>query len=70
MRGRREPESPTSWPSTIGNADLVSAIKATPPVSDVTLVLPSPTPYPTPIGVPGVLANLFMLGDLAVFVEG
>jgi hypothetical protein len=70
VRGRREPESPTSWPSTIGNADLVTAIKATPPVSDVTLRLPSTTPYPTPIGVPGVLVNLFTLGDLAAFVEG
>jgi hypothetical protein len=70
VRGRREPESPSSWPSTIGNADLVGAIKATPPISDIVLRLPSQTPYPTPVGVPGVSVYLFTLGDLAVFVEG
>jgi hypothetical protein len=70
VRGRREPESPVSWPSTLGNADLVGAIKAAPPVSDVVLRLPSQLPYPTPVGVPGVSAYLFMLGDLAAFVEG
>jgi hypothetical protein len=70
VRCRREPESPSSWPSVIGNADIVGAIKATPPVSDVTLLLPSQTPYATPVGVPGVLVNLLALGDFAVFVEG
>jgi hypothetical protein len=69
VRGRRQPESPTFWPSTIGNADLVGAIKGTRPVADVVLRLPSQMPYPTPVGVPGVLAYLFALGDLAAFVE-
>jgi hypothetical protein len=69
VRRRRQPESPISWPNTIGNADLVGAIKATRPVSDVTLLLPAQTPYPTPVGAPGVFVGLFMLGQLAVFPE-
>jgi hypothetical protein len=70
VRGRRQPESPTAWPSVVANADLVGALRATRPVSDVVLRLPAPMPYPTPVGVPGVLVYLFALGDLAVFVEG
>lgn len=66
-RQRRQPESPGDWPSIVGNADLVGAIKATRPVSDVEVLMPWQTPYPTPGGIPGVSVSLLTLGDFGVF---
>lgn len=68
-RQKRQPESPTDWPSILRNSDLVTAIKATPPVSDVTLLLPSTTPHPALVGVPGVCVYLLTLSDFCIFAE-
>lgn len=67
-RQKRQPESPDEFPSQISARDLGNA----PPralVSDVVLYEPTPNGVTktTPVGTPGVLVGLLILGDFAVY---
>ena len=67
QRQRRSPQSPTSWPNTITNRILAPLFDLT-SIEDLDLEEPA-TPLNTTVGVPGVLAYLMTLGDLAAFVK-
>ena len=66
-RQRRQPESPESWPSGLGNR-LDAIVQGVAPVRSGTLVDPSSS-EPTSVGVNGVMAYLRQLTDLAFYSE-
>jgi len=65
-RQKRFPDAGASWPSTLSGADFVTMIKATGAVGDVLPVFPE-MPFPTPVGIPGVLMYLLEMSDLGVY---
>lgn len=65
-RQKRFPDSGESWPSTLSGADFVTMIKATGAVSDVLPLYPE-MPFPTPVGIPGVLMWLLEMSDIGVY---
>jgi hypothetical protein len=68
QRRRRFPRSPDEWPSVLTNVSLVSTIVNTKAAGDAEVLIPS-TPFPTPIGVPGVSAKLLQFEDLGVYPQ-
>lgn len=66
-RQRRQPENPEAWPSEITNR-LIAPVQALPAVKDAVLLEPS-VPFPTLVGIPGTVAYLIRLGDLAAFAQ-
>ncbi len=68
QRRRRFPRSPDEWPSVLTNVSLVSTIVNTKAVGDAEVLIPS-TPFPTPIGVPGVSAKLLQFEDIGVYPQ-
>ncbi len=65
-RQRRQPSSPTTWPSTI-NSKLIAPILAVTAIENATVLLPA-NPFSTTVGTPGVQSFLITLGDLCAFV--
>jgi hypothetical protein len=65
-RQKRFPDSGESWPSTLSGADFVTMIKATGAVSDVLPLYPE-MPFPTPVGIPGVLMWLLEMSDIGIY---
>jgi uncharacterized phage protein gp47/JayE len=66
-RQRRQPESPESWTSEVGN-QLDARVQAVSAVRSGTLVVPSST-LATAVGVNGVLVYVRRLTDMAVYAE-
>ncbi len=66
-RQRRQPENPEEWPSVITNR-IDSLVQDVVAVRSATLVAPAST-LSMSVGVPGVLAYLPRLTDLAVYAE-
>lgn len=65
LRQRRQPQSPEKWPSTIDERILVPVFKVSAVQSPI--VLEPTIPTVTPVGVPAVSSNYFVLGDLGIF---
>ncbi len=65
-RQRRQPSSPTTWPSTI-NSKLIAPILAVAAIENATVLLPA-NPFSTTVGTPGIQSFLITLGDLCAFV--
>lgn len=70
LRKRRQPESPAAWPSTITRRILDAVFDVgsagVPVVQDADLLLPE-LPYATTVGVPGLIAYLITVDDIAFY---
>lgn len=65
LRQRRQPPSPTKWPSVFDNR-VLTPVQAVAAVQSAVVLEPA-VPYQTPVGAATVLSNLLTLGDLALF---
>lgn len=65
QRLRRQPESPSAWPSSVSNR-LLGPVFGLVAVADASLIEPT-VPYATTVGTPGTLSYLLSLSDLAAF---
>lgn len=65
MRQRRQPPSPTRWPSVINNR-ILQPVFAVSAVQDADVLFPA-VPYQTPTGTRGVLSYLLTLERLACY---
>ena len=65
-RQRRQPPSPQYYPSLLDARIVIPLYALGNLIETVTPVVPT-LPYQTPVGTPGVLSNLSVLGDLAFY---
>lgn len=67
LRQRRQPPSPLRWPSIVDQRIVIPIYALGNLIETVVPLTPTPLPYATPTGTPGVLAYLTTLGYLALF---
>lgn len=67
LRQKRSPRSPALYPSAVTNR-LLNPLFDLPSVFDIELISPD-VPYETPVGVPGVYANVLALGSILAFPQ-
>lgn len=65
LRQKRQPETPEEWPSELTTRVLAPLYSLT-AIRDINILVPT-LPYATPVGTPGVSANLLELSGLAAF---
>ncbi|MEJ7728225.1 MAG: baseplate J/gp47 family protein [Polyangiaceae bacterium] len=68
QRQRRQPESPTRWPSVLTNGLALDIKAGAVSVADAELVFPA-VPFATTAGTLGVSVNLLELADLGIYAQ-
>lgn len=67
LRKRRDPPSPATYAHTITNR-LIAPLFDVSTIGDIELLSPT-VPFETPVGSPGISANLLTLGSIVVYAE-